>query len=679
MPDGDAPGDGLSQIRLAFERATEARLSASEPGSPGDDPDGPPDDIEPPDENDDVDGGGGEDLRPATRPLPDDCPVQPLGVQGRTFHFLDAHRQHQEVPWKDLQRSVIIGLFGDGAREYLWTYWPRKRQDQATGAWKTYGWAPEECQFDLAEACARRGVWSPRARLRGAGAWKAPDGALILHCGDRIYRYPMAGAVEASAPGLIGDHVYPAAPAIPRPWADPVPGEKGPAWSLLALLKTWSWARPTIDPILMLGWLGAAMIGGALKFRPMVWVTGEHGSGKSTLQDLVKWLMGTTGLLSVANATAAGIYQTLGYSALPAALDEQEASADNRKVTGVLELAREAATGAMRARGGADHEAKAFNIQSAFLFSSILMPSMEPQDVSRFAVLALQTLPQGAKPPAISEAAMGEMGRQMLRRLVDGWSRWTVTLGRYHDALTSTGKHSGRGADLFATLLACADLMLADRPPEQAALDRWAQRLDATRIAELDGAMSDKISCLHYLLTSRITDQHNKRERSIAEWVAMAAGANNTAEEQRINANQILSLSGLKWLAKDGFSYLAVANSHQGVAAIFRDTKWAATAGNVGVWRQSLGNLSGSVIGHQVKMPPNCRSVLIPLSHFLPEFPAPPGDGTESSAAGRPPGTAIDPYSEVGEAGDRCAADTDHSTASAQAIHDDDGGGFDLV
>ncbi|HSV29695.1 MAG TPA: hypothetical protein VLL76_09045, partial [Candidatus Omnitrophota bacterium] len=534
--------------------------------------------------------------------------------------------------------------------------------DKNTGEWIITGWAPEEVQFDLAEGCARKGVWSPRARVRGAGAWKEVDGALILHCGDRVYRFPAAGGArpESNEPGVIGEHVYPAYAPTPRPFGDPQTArrEDGAGWRLLGLFKTWNWARPQIDPVLLLGWVCAGMIGGAVKFRPMIWMTGEHATGKSTLQDYIKWLYGTTGLLSVANASAAGIAQTLGYSSLPAALDEQEASADNRKAIGIIELAREAATGAMRVRGSSDHDARSFNIQSAFAFSSILIPPMEPADVSRFAVLELHKLPEGAKPPNVTEPEINELGRRLLRRMVDGWPRFAATLAAYRDALMVSGRHSGRGADLFGTLLACADLVLSDTLPSADTLARWAERLDATQLAELDGALTDSQQCLQYLLTKTITDQHNRRERTIAAWVSRAHGHESESEGDRIHANEILALHGMKWIPKDGYHYLAVSNNHQGVATLFRDTKWGAAAGTNGGWRQSLGRLDGAVKGHQVKFPPNNRCVLVPLAHFLSDIPAPPGDGQDSSAAGGSPGTASAAGTPPVEASHRSAADT---------------------
>ena len=44
-------------------------------------------------------------------------------------------------------------------------------------------------------------------------------------------------------------------------------------------------------------------------------------------------------------------------------------------------------------RGGSDHQAAGFVVRSAFMFSSILIPPLLDQDLSRIAVLTLKDLP----------------------------------------------------------------------------------------------------------------------------------------------------------------------------------------------------------------------------------------------------------------------------------------------
>lgn len=651
--------DGADLVRLAFEGAQE--------WSPEDE-----------DEDEGYDGGGpgwdpgeGRDLPPGPGDLylPEDSPIVPLGVNGRVYYLLDAYRQLQEVPWKEMGRTTVIGLVGDRAHLFLEKHYPRKTQNRRTQEWETTGWRPEEAQMAIHNSCARLGIWSPRTKVRGAGAWAGKNGGLVIHCGDKVLVFAADGGRRDETAGVVDGFVYPSAPATLKPSRDRMlAGVGGPAMQLYRILCTWNWKRPEIDPVLMLGWICAAMIGGALKARPMIWIPGELGTGKSALQDLVKWVFLTTGLLSVADPTEAALAQTLGFSTMPAALDEQESTQDNRKLLAILNLARLAFTGAVRSRGSQDHEARDFVVRSAFMFSSILPPPMDPQDVSRFAFLELLPLPKGAKPPAIDEAMIGELGMALLRRMTDGWPRWAETLKAFRETLMESGNHSARGADLFGTLLAAAHLAMSDGPPSVEQLAKWAGLMDATKLAELDGAMSDKQACLAYVSTKTLVDQHNRRERTIVAWTARAAGlatdddGSQLAEGERLHANRVLALAGMvvRSAKENGLLYLVVSNNHEGTARLFAGTKWGTTAGNNGTWRISLGRLDGAIENHQAKIEGrNQRTTWVPLCHLFDEYPAPPGVG---SPAGPAPG--CEPSgSAPGPAQDRCAGDAAASDA----------------
>ncbi|WP_163571449.1 hypothetical protein, partial [Klebsiella pneumoniae] len=64
------------------------------------------------------------------------------------------------------------------------------------------------------------------------------------------------------------------------------------AHDLIAAFQSWKWERPLLDPILLLGWIGAAFLGAALDWRPALFITGDYGQGKSTLQAIIKEVIG---------------------------------------------------------------------------------------------------------------------------------------------------------------------------------------------------------------------------------------------------------------------------------------------------------------------------------------------------------------------------------------------------
>ena len=385
------PEGPAEAVRLVWENAEEAAApaGAAQEGLPSEAPpgaqEGPPNRAERP--------------KPG-RGLPDGCPVTPLGLQGELYYYLDALDQLRELKAKDHSRLNLVSLFGDDEGR-LYDLWPRVTKDG-----QVIGWNPGKLAEELMAACARRGVWDVWGRLRGPGAWLADDGRLVLHCGDGLaISDPPAedGATPIKAlrpayqrPGPHERFVYPTAPAQPRPSEEvQLPNPNGPANNLLELLSTWRWARGETDAMLMLGWIACAVLGGALRWRPAVWITGDKHTGKSTLHELLRLVMGDA-LVSVSDATPAGIWQKLRHAILPVAIDEIEAEEDNRRANQVVALARSASSGGLVLRGGADHQGAEFIARSCFLLSSILMPPLLSQDRSRGSKCAIRSKPTRA-------------------------------------------------------------------------------------------------------------------------------------------------------------------------------------------------------------------------------------------------------------------------------------------
>lgn len=520
--------------------------------------------------------------QPASAILPDDCPVVPLGNNDNEYYYLDASRQLRVLKASDHARLGVLSLFNHRS-EYLWNNWPRKNEEGHVS-----GYRPELAAEALMGACAMRGVLDVVDRVRGPGCWQDDDGQLVLHCGDTVFHEG-----RALNPGSIGRHIYPSAPEKPRPStadADTDLGEE-----LLALLRSWKWRRADIDPYLLLGWIGASMVGGALKWRPMIWLTGDAATGKSTLHEILKSVHGPGGIIHATDPTAAGLWQSVGHASLPIALDELESEADNRKNMNIIKLARHAASGGTTLRGGSDHKGTTFTVRSCFLFSSILIPPLLGQDMSRMAILQLDTLDRKSAAPRLEPKRLAEIGAGFRKRLLDNWPRFRDTLEAYKAQLQTTG-HSGRSADQFGTLLACADLLLYNAKPDSEALIEWAEKLAWAGLAEAEDAVSDSDRCISHLLSSSCDVMRDGKRRSLGSWIEQAMGRFDSADHHE--ADKVLASYGLRVerpktpAGKECF--LLVSNSHEGLRAIFRDTNWAGLAGSTGVWVQSMRRVPGS-------------------------------------------------------------------------------------
>lgn len=537
------------------------------------------------------DGGEGTDDH-----LPEDCPVTPLGIVGMTVFYLDENRQLIALAARDHSRLNLMKLFGNQT-SYLYKYWPRLKED-TDGNFIAVGWKPELVAEVLMSAAATRGIWNPADRERGIGARRGDDGELVIHFGNRVTVFPAGPHPwrnrKDCAPGLIGRYIYPAAEPQPEAWPGLVPqGKDDPVAALLTMLNTWRWKRGEIDAVLLLGWFGAAMIAGALKWRAMCWVTGGAGCGKSTLQDMIKLMLAA--LLDAEDASAASIWQTLGNSTVPVALDEAEPEEDNRRLNALVKLARAAASGSKFRRGGNDHKAIQFTIQSAFLFSSILIPPMPPQDLSRMAILQLQKLPGNAKAPTLDPKKLRVVGQQLMRRMIDGWSRFEDTLEYFRASLAEVG-HSPRGQDQFGILLACADILLNDATPSSDCETpaAWVLKLDAATINETEDQGQDEDAMLQFLLTTAVDPFRDGKRHLISHWLRRAAGFDGASTLDMEKAQEALGLHGLKVDHYDGVQCLAIATNHEGLAGIFANSHWKAKPGSPGVWNQAALRLPGA-------------------------------------------------------------------------------------
>lgn len=577
--------------------------------------------------------------------VPDDYPLVPIGVgPGVVLFFLDSHGQLQMQSARDLSRNNLQKHFS--ARPgYLIQHYPRPRKGQNSDEAETF--KPELAADQLINACGWEGPWDPKHRLRGRGAWTGADGDLVLHLGDRLWVGNRLVPV-----GRRGDMVYPRGPALPRPSKDAAQGP-GAADQLLALLDHWNWRRPELCTLLLLGWIGAALIGGALRVRPAAWLTGMKNSGKSLLQSVLFALFGNgTALIQSSDTTAAGVWQTLGYDSLPVALDEVEATVDNRRVEQLVTMMRQSYTGGDVQRGSSDGIAHQYPVKAAFLFSSINVIPLRAQDRSRCVILELDPLDPTHR-FAVPFSELPPIGRALLRRMADHFERLQEdVLPAYRDTLISHG-WDGRGADTIGTLLACASVLREDRHAIEADMELIGT--DLMSVLELQRAEEapDWQMVIYHLCDSLIDPWRGGERRPIGELLRVAAGYGAppvvaspslsigrpelrsegeaasfaATDEAAREAAKALSAFGVRLLTLQGEhglygevrSMVAVANVSQTLNEIFRDTHWRGGSGTLGGWRQALARAPGACASSgtiRFRGSP-VRATLVPTELFL--------------------------------------------------------------
>jgi hypothetical protein len=427
---------------------------------------------------------------------------------------------------------------------------------------------------------------------------------------------------EYRKPGMIEGMVYPTAAAIPRP--DPDEQGTGPGEQLLALYRSWYWSRPIVDPMLLLGWTGAAMIAGALPWRPHVWVTGSSATGKSTLQKALEYML-DGGALHTQDATEAALRQLLKQQTLPVLFDELEANEDNRRAKAVINLARLASTGGDAHRGGQDHEGHAFKAKTCFLFSSILLPPLLQQDRNRMAILELEKIPRDANAVELDAAELRLLGRQLRRRLIDQWPRLDALLAKYRTALQCVG-HGGRSQDQFGALLAIADVLLYD-VADDAFIDEAASWVAADTLAEKSMELADEEEAVNYLASTTLKGRGGDEPEPVSRHIVSALANDGDKARDRLETyglrivqakkdddGKVIGHDKPKGDVATAELYLAIANSHTQLAAIFEPTRW-----KEGGWSQAFGRVDGATKRQKVRFAAARAiwSTLIPLTAIL--------------------------------------------------------------
>jgi hypothetical protein len=481
-------------------------------------------------------------------------------------------------------------------------------------------------------ACTNQGVWKSLERVRGPGGWLNDRGGLIFHCGDKLWTLDEKGNVLLQDPGRLSDgYVYTSDAPILRPADEPVAGEGGPAEELWDIFKTWSVERRALDPMLLLGFVLCCMVGGALPWRPMIFVTGDQETGKSTLQKILRHVHGPEGVISTANATEAAISQRLGMSCLPVSVDEIESEVDNQRAQDVLRLARLASSGDLRLRGTSNHEAHSSRALSCFMFSAIIPPPLPPQDRRRMAIIRLGPLSRGTQSPEIVPAFFHDLGAKLKRRLADHWHRFERTDRLFRGMLMAAG-HSRGALDQYSTLMSAAHIGLFDEDPSDDMLKTWEKQFAVAEFRETSDTRSNALGCLDELVQSQPDVFKGGTRKSVGRLVrdivtfyertpqlARADGGSDGDELRGLKDS--LAAAGLAIVkAKDGVVYLAVPHAHKQVAHIYRDSTWRAVAGASGGWVEALSRLPGVLIGRPTRIDGGVTKCLhVPVSLVIPD------------------------------------------------------------
>jgi hypothetical protein len=525
------------------------------------------------------------------------CPYVPLGYDGKHYWALDCDHHLIGKTDRELSRNQMISLCGDAT--WLTQRYPRTRQGKPVN-----GFASETATEDLMACCHDMGTWAPADSERGLGAWLGADGDLVLHRGSHLI---VKGVVRPL--GRYGTHVYTQRPAQPKlpPAKERAVARAGE--DLLERLDTFPWARGTFDSMLLLGQTGCAMLGGALPFRPHMWITADFGVGKSTLHLLLNHIFGLTNLLHMTDTSPAGIRHTLRSGSVPISYDEFEAEADSTGQDRIVKLIRDASSGSNTLRGSSSGEGVAFPLVSCFFCQSVIIPPMSAQDRSRFIILEMIQQAEG-DPRIFSTDRLAEIGTALTRRMIERFDvMMSEVLPAYRLAIMRRGALR-RTADIYATVFAAAAVALYDDWHDFKFEEKWLtnRHMEALLAEAATEQTPEWRRAVDYLLGTPVeknrpdgTSWGDLIER--AAWPLLnphASGLFDKLEDAERAQNRLMSV-GLRVVGKLAGKpleepHLVIATTHRGLLDIFAGTHWRtlAHAAGGGGWAQVLRRAKGA-------------------------------------------------------------------------------------
>ncbi|MFN4288918.1 MAG: hypothetical protein ACK4E3_10540 [Brevundimonas sp.] len=560
------------------------------------------------------------------------CPVQPLGNRDGVCFFLDPLGQLVALDGGKMGQNHLRALFGRHC-DWLNRAFPQFNQH---GTWK--GFAAQYAAEALIKAASDAGTFDTRDKVRGLGCWRSEDGQLVQHLGDHV----LVGS-ERHDPGQIGEHVYPGRPPL-KPGIDKASESQAAMREVFAHFDSWAWSRPDLDPRLLLGWMGCCVLGAALEWRPMIFITGDAGTGKSTLQETIKKMLPGR-LVGTVDATPAALRQIINNDAIGVSFDEIEADVTTDQAVQVMKLARVAASGGTVYRGGTDHKASEFQLRGCFAFSAIMAPSMRAQDMQRVSFLRLFPLPKDRKLAKRTDAEWRELGQQLVARVVAGWDRFEDTLEAYEAALIEMGGHNQRGARQYGTLMAVADLILHDTVPDASAAAGLVAGLERTSLYEYERSEPLWLTLFRHILTAQPEPWRSDGFPSVGEIVRRYLRAADTNLEEASNMQRKLNRAGLAVVRErsTGRFFLAIPGKHQQISAMFANQDARAHGGD-GAWTGALRNArpydreEGTGVWRSANVPQLDRERCVQVwldakveinGHMVPIFERDPSDETD--------------------------------------------------
>ena len=413
--------------------------------------------------------------------------------------------------------------------------------------------------------CRQMGVYDP-AKLRGRGVWMDKDengkNRAVIHTGQKLYvskeEEPLK---QTSFVRIKSPWIYESRREIITQAEYNTPATDDEGRMIREMCRQPRWSKDIYGDLLA-GWIATAPICGGLDWRTHCWLTGNAGSGKSTVANMVVGkCLGRIAIWPVGSTTEAGIRSALKSDALAVVFDESEDDkyAEQRR-DAVLGLMRQASTEGRGTiiKGSSTHSAHEFSVRSQFMLVSIGTGLKKAADLTRTAVLTLR--PINSYEPRerivmeerwnrfqdLNAMLPDDMPQKLLVRQAQNLFMLRDNIKTFKETISNI-MGSPRIGDQLGTLLAGAHSLWSSQRLNAQQCEKYLGTLNLEDFLTTGDERED-VSLLHHLCGAmiRVETTHGTQDRTIGELIAQALRGEDGLDVPYSVCKATLSRYGMK-------------------------------------------------------------------------------------------------------------------------------------
>lgn len=488
-----------------------------------------------------------------------DASYIPLGYTGLTCHV-----------WSSTRNCIIslspTDIISPGALTIVCgNQWLKQEFGYSTGQNGSRKINYREAGAAIVDECNRKGSFNV-AEVYGTGVWRDahdPD-CLIVNDGNDIWRTDGRPQARVNGRRVFVSHTT---LGLKRDQDKATPED---AQVILDALDTWGW-RKGCDSYLMLGWIAAASMVGALDWRVHAAITSKPGCGKSKLIQMIRHLLGDFMRAFTGTTSEPAVRRTIQNDSLAVLVDEAEGTSNVKTLMVYL-----------RASSGGDKDSKAkqgqsgvetYTVRCAGLISAVNLPTFEPADEGRYLPLTLVEEPKNKTClPEIARddnQVVGPLGMKLRSRMIHSWRQYRKTNAIIKSLLISEDGLTIRYADSLSTVLSAAWTALNDGVIDEVGARELIAKINFCGERDNEPDSVGDVAVLDHALDTLVNITVDGRTERITLRMSLAAAAKKDKDAERSVQGY-----GLRIIHNNGAFRLLIDERATEFRRLFKGTKW---------------------------------------------------------------------------------------------------------